>query len=69
MSTSDRQRRRDLEYLASATGCAFRDACWDCQGFAIVVQDGPGLFSLDVFHQATCPAAAGVVPWRARSSR
>lgn len=60
----DRRRRRDLVYLQSARGCRFKDACYDCVAVAAVALDDDGEYRLDVWHQITCPTAAGIVPWR-----
>ena len=65
MNRRERRRRADAEWLLSVRGQKFAAGCWDCCGVGIVVMSDCGMFRLHVEHDPCCPAATGIVPWRA----
>lgn len=62
---SRREHQRLIAYLESVRGHVFKNGCFDCIANATVALDDDGIYRLDVFHQPTCPAVAGMVPYRA----
>jgi hypothetical protein len=64
---SRRQRRTRAEavnYLLSTRGQRFANACWDCPATAAISVGDGGQMNMHVWHAETCPAVAGLVPFR-----
>ncbi len=65
-----RQRRRRAQVISNllaARGRRFANACLDCAATAAIGMDDGGRIALHVYHSATCPAVAGLVPYRSGS--
>ena len=70
MNRRQRRRTEAVDYLLSVRGQFFGAACFDCIATAAVGMDDHGELRLCISHAPTCPAAAGIVPWRyVRSGR
>jgi hypothetical protein len=68
---AERQRRNGDKILAAIRAgrsvVGLTDACADCGASGSLTPLKGGLVLGEVFHEAGCPAAAGVVEWRPAS--